>query len=157
VTALCPILTTITTTMTSTRARFELPTERLEGFRARAGALDATNAYFEDDLAELRSLGYLAAAVPEEFGGTGLDLAQLAASQRRLARYAPATALAVTMHSYWVGIATELERAGDSSLRWIFDAALPARCSPPATPRRATTSPCSCRPAERNGSRVGTG
>jgi alkylation response protein AidB-like acyl-CoA dehydrogenase len=28
------------------------------------------------------------------------------------------------MHSYWVGIATELERAGDSSLRWIFDAAL---------------------------------
>ena len=119
-----PMLTTMTTTMTPTRTRFELPTELLEGFRARAGALDATNSYFEDDLAELKSLGYLAAAVPEDFGGAGLDLAQLAASQRRLARYAPATALAVTMHSYWVGIATELERAGDSSLRWIFDAAL---------------------------------
>jgi alkylation response protein AidB-like acyl-CoA dehydrogenase len=53
-----------------------------------------------------------------------MTLAELAASQRRLARYAPATALAMTMHSYWVGIAVELDRAGDPSLRWIFDAAL---------------------------------
>ena len=28
------------------------------------------------------------------------------------------------MHSYWVGIATELERAGDTSLRWILEAAV---------------------------------
>ena len=58
-----------------------------------------------------------------EFGGGGLTLAELAASQRRLARYAPATALAMSMHSYWIGIAAELEQAGDPSLRWIFDAA----------------------------------
>ncbi|MET0908343.1 MAG: acyl-CoA dehydrogenase family protein, partial [Ilumatobacteraceae bacterium] len=56
--------------------------------------------------------------------GSGFDLAQMAASQRRLARYAPATALAMSMHTYWVGIAAELERAGDSSLRWMLDAAL---------------------------------
>ena len=30
----------------------------------------------------------------------------------------------MTMHSYWVGIAVELERVGDTSLRWIFDAAV---------------------------------
>src|SRR3546814_16386359 len=48
----------------------------------------------------------------------------MAASQRRLARYAPATALAMTMHSYWVGIAVEMERAGDTSLRWVLEAAL---------------------------------
>src|SRR5690606_9873816 len=83
-----------------------------------------TNSYFAEDLAELRAAGYLAAAVPTELGGWGLDLAQLAASQRRLARFAPATALAMTMHSYWVGIAVELERFGDSSLRWILDAAV---------------------------------
>jgi alkylation response protein AidB-like acyl-CoA dehydrogenase len=47
----------------------------------------------------------------------------MAASQRRLARYAPATALAVTMHSYWIGIAAELERAGDDSLVWILQEA----------------------------------
>ena len=28
------------------------------------------------------------------------------------------------MHSYWVGIAAELERAGDTSLRWILEAAV---------------------------------
>ena len=102
----------------------ELPTDMLERFRARAADLDRTNSYFHEDLAELREVGYLAAAVPVPFGGWGLGLSELAASQRRLARYAPATALAMTMHSYWIGIATELERAGDRSLRWIFDAAL---------------------------------
>jgi alkylation response protein AidB-like acyl-CoA dehydrogenase len=113
-----------TSTITTHRVRQGLPVEMLERFRARAGELDRTNSYFHDDLDELRSFGYLAAAVPTEFGGAGLDLAQIAASQRRLARYAPATALALTMHSYWIGIATELERAGDTSLRWILEAAL---------------------------------
>jgi alkylation response protein AidB-like acyl-CoA dehydrogenase len=96
----------------------------LERFRARAAELDHTNSYFHEDLAELREAGYLAAAVPADLGGWGLDLAELAASQRRLARYAPATALAMTMHSYWIGIAVELEKAGDTSLRWILEAAL---------------------------------
>jgi alkylation response protein AidB-like acyl-CoA dehydrogenase len=111
---------TITTTSTQT----QIPTEVLKRFRDRAGDLDRTNTYFEEDLAELRSLGYLGAAVPVEHGGWGLTLVELARSQRRLARYAPATALAMTMHSYWVGIAIEVEAAGDRSLRWIFDEAV---------------------------------
>ena len=110
-------------TLTSSASRTELPTDLLEGFRARAGELDRTNAYFAEDLAELRDIGYLAAAVPVELGGWGLNLAEMAASQRRLARYAPATALAMTMHTYWVGAAAELERAGDSSQRWLLEAA----------------------------------
>jgi alkylation response protein AidB-like acyl-CoA dehydrogenase len=113
--------TTMTTTLPTTPT--ELPTEMLEGFRARAGDLDRANAYFEEDLAELRAAGYLAAAVPTALGGWGLDLARVAASQRRLARHAPATALSMSMHTYWIGIATELERAGDLSLRWILEAA----------------------------------
>jgi alkylation response protein AidB-like acyl-CoA dehydrogenase len=110
-------------TITEIRTPTEIPTATLETFRGRAAELDRDNAYFADDLADLRSLGYLAAAVPTELGGWGLDLAELAASQRRLARYAPATALALSMHSYWVGIAREVERAGDPSLRWIPEAA----------------------------------
>jgi alkylation response protein AidB-like acyl-CoA dehydrogenase len=106
------------------RITTSLPVELLEQFRARAGELDRTNAYFADDLADLRSRGYLAAAVPTELGGWGLDLKQFAESQRRLARYAPATALAITMHSYWIGIAVELERLGDTSLRWILESAV---------------------------------
>jgi alkylation response protein AidB-like acyl-CoA dehydrogenase len=109
--------------LTKTPRLTEVPTDMLERFRARAGDLDRTNTYFDEDLAELTELGYLAAAVPAHLGGWGLDLAQMAASQRRIARYAPATALAMTMHSYWVGAAAELERAGDSSQRWILEAA----------------------------------
>jgi alkylation response protein AidB-like acyl-CoA dehydrogenase len=116
--------TTTVTTLVGVPRITELPTEMLERFRARAGELDRTNTYFDEDLAELREAGYLAAAVPVHLGGWGLDLAGMAASQRRLARYAPATALAMTMHSYWVGMAAELERSGDTSLRWLLEAAL---------------------------------
>jgi alkylation response protein AidB-like acyl-CoA dehydrogenase len=100
------------------------PVEMLERFRARAAGLDEANVYFDEDLAELRAIGYLRAAVPERLGGWGLDLAEMSASQRILARYAPATALSMTMHTYWVGAAAELERSGDSSQRWILDAAV---------------------------------
>ena len=113
----------MTDTLTTKPRLAELPTDLLERFRSRAAALDETNTYFHEDLAELRELGYLAAVVPEARGGWGWDLVQLARSQRRLARYAPATALAMTMHHYWVGIALEHERAGDPSLRWILDEA----------------------------------
>jgi alkylation response protein AidB-like acyl-CoA dehydrogenase len=125
VTATTPIIGPMTMTLIQTQndQRIELPTDMLERFRARAGELDRTNAYFDEDLAELRAAGYLAAAVPSQFGGGGLTLAELAASQRRLARYAPATALAMSMHSYWIGIAAQLEQAGDPSLRWVFEAA----------------------------------
>jgi alkylation response protein AidB-like acyl-CoA dehydrogenase len=114
---------TNTATISTPRRLRELPTDMLERFRSRAGELDRTNTYFADDLAELREVGYLAAAVPAHLGGWGFDLAQMTASQRRLARYAPATALSMTMHTYWIGAAAELERAGDSSQRWILEAA----------------------------------
>lgn len=112
-----------TTTLTRTPATL-LTEELLEGFRQRADRLDRDNAYFHEDLEELRSIGYLAAAVPTELGGAGLSLAELAAEQRRLARYAPATALSLSMHSYWIGIAVEMHRLGDHSLQWILEAAL---------------------------------
>ena len=99
----------------------------LEQFRVRARRADADNTYIDEDLAVLSDLGYLAAAVPTEFGGWGLSLGEFAVLQRKLATYAPATALAMTMHTYWIGIAAELERFGDSSCRWMFDEALAGR------------------------------
>ena len=82
---------TLPLTTTRPKLREGLPVDLLEGFRARAADLDRDNAYFDQDLRELRESGYLAAAVPTDLGGSGLSLAELAASQRRLARYAPAT------------------------------------------------------------------
>ena len=82
-----------------------LPEDMLAGFRARAPRYDAENAFFVEDLAELRESGYLAAPVPAESGGAGLSLAELLAAQRRLAAHAPATALGVNMHLVWVQVA----------------------------------------------------
>ena len=49
-----------------------------------------------------------------------MTLAEVCREQRRLAYYAPATALAVNMHIYWVGVAADLWRRGDTSLEWIL-------------------------------------
>jgi alkylation response protein AidB-like acyl-CoA dehydrogenase len=97
-----------------------LDDELLQRCRSRAAIADERNEFFHDDLTELHEIGYTLAAVPVHHGGWGLDLATLAAEQRRLATAAPATALALSMHFYWTGLAAELERLGDPSLAWIL-------------------------------------
>jgi alkylation response protein AidB-like acyl-CoA dehydrogenase len=113
----------MTTMIATSTPILELPQDLLERCRQRAGEADRLNEYFTEDLAELRAIGYLTAPVPEHHGGWGLDLAQIARQQRSLAAHAPATALATTMHFYWVGLARELERFGDDSCTWILQEA----------------------------------
>ena len=72
------------------------------------------------DIAALAQAGYLNVALPPEFGGLGCTLRQAACGQRRLARHAPDTALAVSAHLYWTGAAADAYRAGDDSVRWIL-------------------------------------
>jgi alkylation response protein AidB-like acyl-CoA dehydrogenase len=72
------------------------------------------------DIAGLAEVGYLSVALPAEFGGLGCTLRQAACGQRRLARYAPGTALAVSAHLYWTGAAADAYRVGDDSMRWIL-------------------------------------
>jgi alkylation response protein AidB-like acyl-CoA dehydrogenase len=71
-------------------------------------------------IASLAEVGYLNVALPPEFGGLGCTLRQAACGQRRLARHAPDTALAVSAHLYWTGAAADAYRAGDDSMRWIL-------------------------------------
>ncbi|MBO1900697.1 acyl-CoA/acyl-ACP dehydrogenase [Leucobacter weissii] len=97
-----------------------LPESMLRGFRARAPRYDAQNVFFDEDLAELRGRGYLAAPVPVSLGGAGLSLEQLLAAQRRLAAHAPATALGVNMHLVWVQVARFLHDRGDDRLDWVL-------------------------------------
>jgi alkylation response protein AidB-like acyl-CoA dehydrogenase len=59
-------------------------------------------------------------AIPREFGGLGFRLAEVARETRRLAGYAPATALCINMHNYWVGTAADSWRNGDKSVEWIL-------------------------------------
>ena len=90
----------------------------------RAPVYDRENRFFQEDFEELRAAGYLVAAVPTEFGGHGLSLAEVCREQRRLAYRAPATALAINMHLYWTGIAADLYRLGDASLTWLLEEAV---------------------------------
>ncbi len=97
-----------------------LTDEMLARFDSRAATYDRENRFFDQDFEELRAAKYLVMPVPEKFGGPGLSLAEVCREQRRLAYHAPATALAVNMHLYWVGVAADLWRRGDKSLEWML-------------------------------------
>src|ERR687885_587889 len=98
-----------------------LTDEMLARFGERAPVYDRENRFFDEDFDELRSSGYLTCNVPTELGGGGLSLVDVCRLQRRLAYRAPATALAVNMHLYWIGVAADLRRFGDPSLEWLLE------------------------------------
>jgi alkylation response protein AidB-like acyl-CoA dehydrogenase len=100
-----------------------LTEEMLARFDERAPVYDRENRFFDEDWQELRDSGYLLAAVPTDFGGSGLGLDAYVRLQRQLAYVAPATALAVNMHCYWTGVAADLLRAGDESCRFLLEKA----------------------------------
>jgi alkylation response protein AidB-like acyl-CoA dehydrogenase len=100
-----------------------LTPEMLQRFDERAPMYDRENRFFTEDFEELRASGYLVAPLPADMGGGGLSLAEVNALQRRLAYHAPATALAVNMHFYWVGLAADLRRMGDPAGDWILSRA----------------------------------
>lgn len=87
-----------------------LTPDLLERIRSRAAGYDRDNAFFTEDLAELRAVGYLAPR----------SLLEIAKDQRILAAYAPATALGINMHLVWMGVARVLSERGDHSLDWVL-------------------------------------
>lgn len=111
------------TIQATTPATSGLTDDMLARFRERAPIYDRENRFFDEDFEELRRVGYLKLAVPRELGGAGMTLAQIAHEQRRLAYYAPATALAVNMHLYWTGLAADMQRSGDPSCDWMLQEA----------------------------------
>lgn len=89
----------------------ELTDDLLHRIRERAAGYDDDNRFFVEDLDELRAAGYLAPR----------SLLETARDQRRLAAFAPATALGINMHLVWVGVARVLHERGDHSLDWVLD------------------------------------
>jgi alkylation response protein AidB-like acyl-CoA dehydrogenase len=111
----------MTSVMTTTASL--LTDDMLQRFDTRAPVYDRNNQFFDEDFEELRASGYLSAPLPVELGGAGLDLLSVNRMQRRLAYSAPATAIAVNMHLYWVGLAADVHRSGDPSCDWILQRA----------------------------------
>jgi alkylation response protein AidB-like acyl-CoA dehydrogenase len=100
-----------------------LTDEMLARFEERAPRYDRENSFFTEDFEELRESGYFRATLPPEFGGPGLSLAEINRMQRRIAYVAPATAVAVNMHHYFVGLCADMHRAGDPSGDWVLQKA----------------------------------
>jgi alkylation response protein AidB-like acyl-CoA dehydrogenase len=101
-----------------------LTDDMLHRFAGRCAGYDRDNRFFQEDFDELKAAGYLTMAVPRELGGRGLTLAQCGREQRRLAYHAPATALGINMHVYWVGVFADLWRQGDRSLEPLLHEAM---------------------------------
>ncbi|MBI2761058.1 MAG: acyl-CoA/acyl-ACP dehydrogenase [Chloroflexi bacterium] len=99
-----------------------LSEEILQRCAERAPVYDRENRFFIEDFEELKAAGYLKTPIPTEYGGLGLSLAEVCREQRRLAYHAPATAIAVNMHLYWMGVAADLVHAGDTSCAWMLEA-----------------------------------
>ncbi len=95
----------------------------VQACRQRAAAYDRDNKFCQEDFDELKAAGYLKLAVPREFGGLGMKLADVGRETRRLATYAAPTALCINMHNYWVGTAADVWRSGDKSVQWILEEA----------------------------------
>ncbi len=93
----------------------------LQGCRQRAAGYDRDNKFCQEDFDELKKAGYLKLTLPPEFGGQGYTLQQYTREARRLASYAPATALCLNMHHYWVGTAADSWRMGDKSVGFILE------------------------------------
>jgi alkylation response protein AidB-like acyl-CoA dehydrogenase len=107
----------------TTMVRELLTGEMLARFDQRAPVYDRENRFFDEDWQELKDSGFLLATVPTELGGSGLDLGQYVGLLRQLSYVAPATALAVNMHCYWTGVASDLLGQGDDSCRFLLERA----------------------------------
>lgn len=122
-----------------------LSEDLLQRCAERATGYDRENRFFFEDFEELRQANYLLAAVPKEFGGLGLTLAEICQEQRRLARRSAPTALGLNMHLTATGIAADLWHKGDSSQDGCWRKRRGARYSPTLIRRAATTSRSSIR------------
>ena len=97
-----------------------LTDETLGEFRKRAPSYDRENRFCQEDFDELVKAGFLKMPIPKELGGLGMNLSEWGQELRRLAGYAPATAVAVNMHLYWMGVAADVWHSGDKSLEWML-------------------------------------
>ena len=74
------------------------------GFAARAAELNDTDDFVADNYRELKESGLLAAGVPQELGGLGLEVEALCEMLRTIAHACPSTALALSMHTHQVAV-----------------------------------------------------
>jgi alkylation response protein AidB-like acyl-CoA dehydrogenase len=83
----------------------DLATEVGTGFESRVAQHDDTDAFVSENYDALKARKVFAAGVPEELGGGGATVADLAGMLRTLAHHCSSTALALSMHTHLVAAA----------------------------------------------------
>jgi alkylation response protein AidB-like acyl-CoA dehydrogenase len=83
----------------------DLANELGVGFADRVPKHDESDAFVAENYAELKARKVFAAGVPEELGGGGASVADLAGMLRTLAHHCSSTALALSMHTHIVATA----------------------------------------------------
>lgn len=73
-------------------------------FAERATAADENDSFVADNYQALKDAGLVEAAVPQEFGGGGASIGELADMLRTIAHSCSSTALAFSMHTHQVAI-----------------------------------------------------
>lgn len=105
-------MTTVTAPRPSTRTLAEMIEAAGPVLAANAARHDQEGSFVRDSYDALRSTGFLAAAVPQEFGGTGASLTELVHAHAELARFCGSTSLASAMHTHTVATLAWRHRRG---------------------------------------------
>lgn len=133
-----------------------LSDELLTQIHERADKYDRENGFPYEDYEALKEAGYYKAFVPEEYGGAGLSLKEIAKEQTRLAKAAPATALGINMHQIIVGLAKFMVRKGNKHGEQILRDAVDGKLlafgiSEPSNDRVLFGSICDAKPIDDGG------
>ncbi len=106
---------------TEAQAHLLATAERLAaGFAATAPLHDREGSFPHEHFQAMREAGYLAAAVPEEYGGQGHGLDDLVLAQMALGRGDGSTALSVGMHHMVIGTEAASRRWPDALRDRVF-------------------------------------
>jgi acyl-CoA dehydrogenase len=88
--------------MTPATSSWELLGNMLPRFAARAAEADERDAFVGENFVELKAAGLMGAGVPDELGGGGSSVSELADMLRAIAHSCSSTALAFSMHTHQV-------------------------------------------------------
>ncbi|MCR8642513.1 acyl-CoA dehydrogenase family protein [Paenibacillus sp. N1-5-1-14] len=91
------------------RDRYDLLTPLVECFAGRASEVDEQNGFSFENITDLKAIGYHALTVPDQYGGAGISLYEVALMQERLAQGDAATALGMGWH---IGCVYDLAHSG---------------------------------------------
>lgn len=96
----------------ATRTLAEMIAEVSFTLSSNAARHDREGSFVDDSYDVLRKAGFLAAAVPDEFGGCGATLRELVRAHAELATFCGSTSLASAMHTHTVATLAWRQRRG---------------------------------------------